>query len=272
MSAQARLKCGYCGKAIGDQHSAYVVNDRPTCAACAARFGTGKKWSVGRILPIVGIALIVVPILIIAIKNGGSGLGHGFSSRSGQRYDADSLDIESLVGVECLYTDYGYGSELSVLGSTEKVSVPKMSRLTVQKVIHEQATDYDHPNSMGYKFYVTSPTAPGKTLVMYPNGVNLNKYNGHTSWYFLQLCPVSQYDLAVTSWKGKTFQYNGTKMGEIEVQNGTVITVTDVEPIQYGTFSVKCTLPSGMSASTGLGLDSWNYVLKPVGTAAPNAQ
>jgi hypothetical protein len=248
---------------MSDGEQAFIVNDKGVCSTCYD--GWQRKMAVSRRSTKskskawlwVGIAAAV--LILLLLKQSGTR-----QAPTHRPHDMEAFDPESLVGVECLFTDQ-FHEPLTVLGDNKTVVLERMQRVTVQKVIHEPYPDDSHPRSLGYKFYITTRDDPKTTLVMYPNGVMINKYNGKTSWNDLQLCRVSDYVSAVSAWKDKSFKFQGTKVGEIEVQSGTVIKVTAVEPVNYEDFRITVILPSGASTTHWIGLDGWQSSMEPIG-------
>ena len=76
--------------------------------------------------------------------------------------------------------------------------------------------------------------------------------------YCVLLCPVADYAAACARWQGKSFQFNGTKIGTVEVERGTVVHLTAVAPIpavvnDAGEFTPTFEATFGLPTGTAVG-------------------
>jgi len=188
--------------------------------------------------------------------------------------------LDQFVGVECFYSNELEDPDgLSVVGEARKLHLMPMSKVVVTKVVQD-TPDGDHPYSYGFKLYVQTTDANEKfstgdlttdfrsvpitahlTLVIYPQVAEKD-----ATLVNVPLCPVSDYSLALSTWSGKRFAFDGTKIGDIEVEQGTVVSISNIQPGNYweggAMFSAAFRLPSGANADSSVFAN--DTTLKPV--------
>lgn len=251
---------------------AFVLNDRTACSACYGRKAKSSRlvWLSGTITGL-AVLLLVCCFCIksrskMAIPTASKPLPAVASTRPSAHdwLDNEIFNPKSLEGVDCVYTGYDNPEmALPVLGEEATVTLRNMQRVRIERVLRDPTPPYQYRNGVGYKLYLSAATAPGKVLVLYPYG-GLGPVKEKSDWYDVQLCRLSDYKLAVSIWQGKHFAFKGTRIGDIEVQPGTIIKVREVVPTSLHDFTLMVTLPSGAKTYHVVHLEDWKASLKPI--------
>jgi len=184
--------------------------------------------------------------------------------------------LSDFTGVECYYTSK-FAEPLTVVDEPSPISLMPMSKVVVQKVDRENA-EYDHPASSGFKVFATTkgalaapnPDNPGGPVVHLLD-VNVVLYpiiGDHDEVIELRLCPISACKKAQELWLDKTFKYSGSQIGDSQIDPGTLVTVTDVQPAYFGTsgvtFDLALKLPTGETVRQSINPDNMG-LLQPAG-------
>lgn len=180
--------------------------------------------------------LLLAALLVIGL---GLCVGCGKNTEAEPTQSADGFThftkLNQFIGVECYWTDPL--EDVYPIGQAGSYKIPTMSKVVIDRVI-DGGTDFAHPDAQGYKMYLKYE---GVTYVGYPR--MSDKKNGEFS--MLGLCPVSDFNNVKSKWEGKKFKYPSTKLGDIEVEEDTVVTLTNITSDSYGDYVVDFVLPNG---------------------------
>ncbi len=162
--------------------------------------------------------------------------------------------LNCFVGVECLYTDK-FGTGLPVVGDSRRVQLVPMSKVVVKKVINDAFFSKLYIMTQGAKAIDSTGFLNDKQVSIPNTLLVLTAQISYTDREILRLdlCPTADLENAKRLWLGKQLRYKGTKIGEVEVESGTAVKVTQIVPTGMSEglgqgFDLTFDLPSGASA------------------------